>query len=222
MYKYDTHVHTDETSRCGKVKARDVVRLYKEAGYNGVVITDHYFSGFFDNSPGITWEDKIDDYLKGYRIALDEGNKLGLTVMFGIEIKFDCEPNDYLVYGMDEEFLKENKELYKLDLAKFVELKKLKDFLIYQAHPFRKSMLRAEPNLLDGIEVYNGNPRHESNNDIAYRHALSNGLKMISGSDFHQVVDLARGGIITNKKINTINDLFITLKKDEIAELIKT
>jgi len=222
MYKYDTHVHTDETSRCGKVKARDVVRLYKEAGYNGVVITDHYFSGFFDNSPGITWEDKIDDYLKGYRIALDEGNKLGLTVMFGIEIKFDCEPNDYLVYGMDEEFLKENKELYKLDLAKFVELKKLKDFLIYQAHPFRKSMLRAEPNLLDGIEVYNENPRHESNNDIAYRHALSNGLKMISGSDFHQVVDLARGGIITNKKINTINDLFITLKKDEIAELIKT
>ena len=45
-HKYDTHVHTSETSICGKVDAKTLVRLYKKAGYTGVVITDHYSREF--------------------------------------------------------------------------------------------------------------------------------------------------------------------------------
>ena len=41
-YFYDTHVHTDESSACGKVPGRQAARLYKAAGYQGIVITDHY------------------------------------------------------------------------------------------------------------------------------------------------------------------------------------
>ena len=38
----DMHMHTKETSSCGEVPAAEVGRLYKEAGYQGIMITDHY------------------------------------------------------------------------------------------------------------------------------------------------------------------------------------
>ncbi|MGI6707422.1 MAG: hypothetical protein ACOX6S_14745 [Clostridia bacterium] len=69
LYKYDTHVHTAETSRCGKVDAVEVVRLYKEAGYDGIFITDHYNKDFFEALNGKSWKEKMDQYLRGYRLA---------------------------------------------------------------------------------------------------------------------------------------------------------
>ena len=48
MYKYELHAHTAECDLAARVGARDMVRLYKEAGYDGIVITDHYFQTFFD------------------------------------------------------------------------------------------------------------------------------------------------------------------------------
>ncbi len=220
MYKYDTHVHTDETSSCAKVQARDAVRMYKEAGYKGIVITDHYAKRFFEKSPGCSWSEKIDDFLKGYRIALDEGEKIGLTVMLGIEIRFTENPNDYLVFGLDEKFLKENKELYYLGLAKFRKFIEGQGVLIYQAHPFRNKMERADPKLLDGVEVFNGHPRHESNNHLALEFAKSNNLKMLSGSDFHQVDDVARGGIFSENEIKSIKDLVNLLSESGAVRLI--
>ena len=41
----DTHVHTSQVSPCGKVPAEEMIELYKEAGYGGVIITDHYYKG---------------------------------------------------------------------------------------------------------------------------------------------------------------------------------
>jgi len=55
--------------------------------------------------------------------------------------------------------------------------------------------------LIDGVEIYNGNPRHNSSNHLALEYARKNGLKMLSGSDFHQVQDAARGGIIVDERI---------------------
>ena len=69
------------------------------------------------------------------------------------------------------------------------------DCLIYQAHPFRPGLRAASPADLDGVEVYNGNPRHNSHNELALRFALDSGLAMSSGSDAHQIEDIARGGI---------------------------
>ena len=43
--KLDLHVHTSEVSGCGKVPAAEMVRLYHEAGYDAIVITDHLIAG---------------------------------------------------------------------------------------------------------------------------------------------------------------------------------
>jgi predicted metal-dependent phosphoesterase TrpH len=218
--KYDMHVHTAEVSPCGMVTASKLVRLYKQTGYHGIVITDHYFDEYFISLGRISWEEKIENFLRGYRNARAEGQKIGLTIILGIELRFIENSNDYLIYGIDESFLMNNKELYKLGLTRFRELIKNEDIFIYQAHPFRSWVRPADPTLLDGVEVFNGNPRQINKNHRALEFATTYDLKMISGSDFHQREDLAKGGIIIEKQISTSAELYRILRSNEILQLI--
>jgi len=220
MYKFDTHVHTSETSECGQITARDTVKLYKEAGYTGIVITDHYYKNFFETSQKETWEDKISRYLRGYKRAVEEGTNLGMTVLLGMEIRFTENPNDYLVFGITEDFLIQNPELYKMGLKEFKKLIEKEDILIFQAHPYRPGMVVAEPHNIHGVEVYNGNLRHNSMNSKAYQFALENGLLMSSGSDFHLTEDLARGGMVFADEIMSSEELVKALRCNAFSELI--
>jgi len=45
-YLYDTHIHTVETSPCGRIPAAETVDYYAAHGYSGLVITDHLHSEF--------------------------------------------------------------------------------------------------------------------------------------------------------------------------------
>jgi predicted metal-dependent phosphoesterase TrpH len=222
MYKLDTHVHTKEISSCSRIEAKEAVRLYKNAEYNTIVITDHYYEGYFDALPDASWEDKVNCYLGGYRNAKAEGDKLGLTVLLGIELRFTENPSDYLVFGITEEFLMNHPKLYKLGVKNFHKLIEKEDILLFQAHPFRSGMVVADAQDLHGIEVYNGNPRHNSMNDKAYALAKEKGLLMSSGSDFHQEEDLARGGMITREEIKSCEALLKLLRENSAYALIKT
>ncbi len=199
--KYETHFHTAETSPCVNTKAKDGVRIYAGAGYTGIVVTDHYHSGFFDSLLFGSWKHKIDIYLKGYRNALEEGVKAGVDIHLGIELRFDESPNDYLIYGFDEDFLYQNKNLHRLGLKEFRKMTAGTGIVIAQAHPFRPDMKPADPELIDAVEIYNGNPRHDSSNHLALEYAEKNGLRKLSGSDFHRLEDAVRGGIITSDRI---------------------
>ena len=145
MYKYDVHVHTMETSPCGKVRGAEVVKLYKKMGYDGIVITDHYSDRFFMSVAGQKWETKMEKFLAGYREAFRAGSEIGLNVLLGMEINFRWSLNDYLVYGIDEDFLLENPFLHKKGLKSFRRLADKYGYLVYQAHPFRIGMTRADP-----------------------------------------------------------------------------
>lgn len=225
-FYFDTHVHTRETSCCGKIRGLEVARAYQKAGYHGVVITDHYCRDYFRRFHRISWEEKIERFLSGYRAAKEEGVRVGLIVLLGIELRFDGSNNDYLVYGIDEEFLKKYPELYSLGLKEFRGLVKRLEtegkgkVLIYQAHPFRLGLSPADPLLLDGVEVFNGNPRQQSRNELAYKYAKERGLKMISGSDFHRSDDLGRGGIMIPKNAETMEEFIQLLEEEKIIRLI--
>lgn len=171
----------------------------------------------------ISWEEKVDDFLKGYLSAYNEGKKIGINVILGIEINFAPYDIDYLVYGVDETFLKENEKLYSLNLGTFRELtRNNKNLITYQAHPYRPPITPADPLLLDGVEVYNGMREYVSRNKLAYAFAVENNLKMISGSDCHRVADAARGGIILPENIDNEKELVQILRDDRILELIQT
>ncbi len=220
MFKYDTHVHTSETSRCGKVSAEEVVRLYKHAGYDGIFITDHFCNSYFDSLTAGPWSSKVDQYLAGYRRAVEVGQKAGLKVFLSMEILFDENFNDYLIYGFEESFLYDNAGLCNLGLKGFKDFIKGSEIKVIQAHPFRKYITPVDPKLLDGVEVYNGNPRHDSQNHLALQLAKRNNLKQLSGSDFHQTEDLARGGIETQYPLRSETEFVKLLNTDSYRLII--
>ncbi len=224
-FRVDLHVHTRESSCCGRTAGRLVAELYKKAGYDGIVITDHYNQRFFRKyAKNLPWSAQIDHFLRGYRSARDEGEKIGLKVWLGIELKFTESPREFLIFGLDESFLKKYPELFKLGIKNFRNFSKQlpadEEILIYQAHPFRPGLTPVAPELVDGIEVYNGNPRQNSNNTLAAAFARQHKLKMISGSDFHRLPDLGRGGVILSEPATDTQALIRILKENERIRLI--
>jgi len=213
-YKIELHAHSAESSRCGSIRAEEVVEKYQKAGYSALVLTDHYYARFFDKISHLNWEKQLQKYLKGYNSASKAAQDLNFRVFLGIEIKFNDDPNEYLVYGLNEDFLLKHPNLHQLSLKEFKILisKQKEKILIFQAHPFRPGMAPAAIELLDGLEVYNGNRRHDSQNDRAFSYAAEHKFKMLSGSDFHEYEDLARGGIAADKLPSKISELCLLLK----------
>lgn len=217
MHRWDPHVHTSEVSACGRLSGRRLAELYKDAGYDGIVVTDHY-------TPDRRWpwsrKNRAAHFFAGYRQAADRGRELGLTVLPGMELRFAGDSNDYLVFGVDQEFLQEHADLCRLGLARFHALAAERGLLIYQAHPFRSVCSPADPRFLDGVEVINGNPRHDSRNALAVRFAEQHGLRMLSGSDCHEVEDVGRGGFVVREKIENNGDLVRVLRTGGIESLL--
>lgn len=202
-YLYETHFHTSEVSNCANVAAADAAEMYKAVGYSGVLVTDHFSTDCLTNSyQGKNWKEKIDYFLKGYHEAKKHETE-NFSVMLGMEIRFDESDNDYLVFGADEDFLYKNEWMTKLSLKQFRKLALENNLSIVQAHPFRINMTTTNPRYLDGIEVFNGNRRHDSANEIAEMWAERSLLLKTSGSDFHELEDLARGGVYSDIKIGT-------------------
>ena len=42
-YIYETHMHTNQASACGRSPGKDYIQKYMDAGYSGIIITDHFF-----------------------------------------------------------------------------------------------------------------------------------------------------------------------------------
>ena len=193
--KIDMHVHTMEGSPDAKIPARELVHLYKDAGYGAIVITEHVWEHY----PELPMEERIEKWTSGYREAKDEGDKIGLKVFLGAETRLKkAGGEDYLVYGLEME----NVEwlLRTLDscqtIAELSEAVRVNGFFFAQAHPFRGECRTADPELLDGVEAFNGKPRGAANNNhLAFDFAVANDLCMISGSDTHQPIDVAHGGL---------------------------
>jgi len=214
--KIDLHVHTSEISGCAHVTGEETVRLYAEAGYDAIVITNH-FASYNQRRFERAGLDFFAEYAKAFHLAEEAGKKYGLKVFGGYELRFDQNENDYLVYGMDlETAAREGENFFQMGPREFSAYAKEHGILFFQAHPFRNHMTVTNPNYLFGIEVRNGNPRHDSRNDIAA--AWANRfphLKKIGGSDFHQREDLAISGIETKKNVETMEDLLEVLTSGE-------
>lgn len=136
-FTIDMHVHTSEVSRCGQVEAAEVVRMYQSAGYQGIMITDHFHGEYFESLPDAGWEARVESYLEGYRRAKKEGQRIGMEVLLGIEFRNFETDNDFLVVGITEKFLYEHPYIYKLPLGQAIDLFHENGMLVIQAHPAR-------------------------------------------------------------------------------------
>ena len=222
MYKYELHAHTSECDRDAMLSARELVHLYKDVGYDGMVVTDHYIERFYtrwfpEDVKGLTHEQQVTRWLKGFRTAREEGEKIGFTVLPGAEVRFDNGPNDYLLYGLHEDFFYTVPRLNELEnINALLELMPT-DACVVHAHPFRDNMIVTTPPAgLFGMEVFNGGT-DPFRNDLARQFASHYNLATTSGSDIHSMTRLAKGGIETVHRIKTPEDLSSVLRSGEYS-----
>ncbi|MEI6131859.1 MAG: PHP domain-containing protein [Bacillota bacterium] len=231
MYKYNIHTHTSEVSPCGMMTAEETVLEHIKTGFQGIIITDHFWPGYVNPRRGMSWQETCDFFKQGYLAAKEAGDKHGLDVFYGMELRFEENSNDYLVFGLPDEFVLAHENMTDMSLADFRKLTKADsadanqatsgglDVLIIQAHPFRDWMTRMPPELLDGVEVFNANSRHDNRNASSYAFACEHDLIGTSGSDYHQLDDIDRGGILTNHKIADLADFIATLRARDFKNI---
>ncbi len=214
-YLYEMHAHISEVSTCSPTSAQTLADLYINSNYAGIVLTDHINAETFsrrglENAP---WEDKVKHFLTGYNtLKKVAGDKL--NIILGMEIRFYCCPNDYLLYGITEEFLLSHGDLMAYEPEEFYKIAHENGVLMIQAHPFRREMHIHNWKNIDGYEVFNGNPRHYSCNPMAEAWAKYHNKSIVtSGSDFHEVDDAYHGGIYFEKEIKDQFQLVEELKK---------
>ena len=214
---WELHTHTYEVSYCSNISAKELVEKHIEKGYTGIVVTDHYTKDYFSSLGNLSLKEQVDEYLRGYRLAKKTAGD-DLIVLLGMEIRFPENMNDYLVFGVDEDFLYDNLELYNLGYVKFKKLCDEKGYILIQAHPFRAGMVRANTKYLHGIEVHNGHPWHDSRNELALEFANDNNVEIHTyGSDVHNLEHIGTGSVITEFNIQNSNDLLTVLKNNSFS-----
>ncbi|MCL2405056.1 MAG: PHP domain-containing protein [Defluviitaleaceae bacterium] len=200
-FKIDPHIHTAEVSQCGFLPAADIVKRYHALGYDGIVITDHLHEDYISSLDcKDDWSACVKRFLYGYENAKTIGEQLGLKVLLGAEIRFLINDSDYLLYGIDEDFLYSAPYLYRHDPKDFFA-RYGDEVLIIQAHPFRgdnEILIKC----IHGVEVFNTNPRHDNRNDKAqtlcnlYPH-----MHPFYGSDTHRDGDEGRAHMLINETV---------------------
>ncbi|MGI6153496.1 MAG: PHP domain-containing protein [Christensenellaceae bacterium] len=229
LYQAELHCHTSEVSRCSRIPAKHLVEGYLAAGYKYMFVTDHYHPNVLESFTmrSKPWEQRIDHFLEGYYRALSYARGTGLKVLLGMEVSLHIDErsgigNDFLVFGFDEEFLRQYPYLYNMDYDAFYEFLHKNGLLVFQAHPYRYGMHPVEPICYDGIEVINTNSHHLSHNAMAVRFALKNNIYLIGGSDTHSEEDIGRGGVLLPGGIETPADFVQYIRENGSPELVVT
>lgn len=219
MFKTELHCHSKSVSECARVSNEEIINKYKDAGYTTLVLTNHFNLGTQRFHKCEEYSDFVTVYLKGFE-DLKRDAKGVLNVLLGMELRFTENTNDYLVFGITEDFLRNHEPLYDMNPESFSKLARENGLLFVQAHPFRNSMTIVQPWLLDGVEVFNGHMGHDSRNEIANLWAEKYNLIKTSGTDFHYNHVPANAGILTDFEIKDMDTLVKTLKGGEY-ELIR-
>ncbi len=217
LYKYDTHVHTSESSACATINGADQAKLYKKLGYSGIIITDHFFNGNTAIPRNLPWEEWVERFVLGYEHALETGKKIGLSVFFGWEESF--RGTDFLVYGLDKEWLLKNPEILNWDISELYGRIHAEGGFLVHAHPFRQadyiSKIRLYPEYEDAIEIINGSHTNPEYNQKAIDYAKVQNKPVTGGSDAHHAWS-EHVGMVFQQELKNIRDYIegVKHKKD--------
>lgn len=206
-YKTELHCHSRDASGCSNETAERIAEKYIAAGYTTVCLTNHFAPSDRDDTQ---WAAKVEKRYHALKL-LKEAAGDRLNILMGLELRFVQNMNDYLVFGLDREYLLGHPDILRMGIGDFARMARQDGILTIQAHPFRTGMTVVRPEDIDGIEVYNGHPGHNSNNDIAEAWAVKYGRLMTSGTDHHNTDHLPRGGIVTDFPIKSEPELIKTL-----------
>lgn len=188
MFKYETHLHTKESSRCGSTSAAEYPAYYKSLGYSGIFITDHFFNGNCRISNDLPWEDRVNIFCHSYELAKKAGDAIDFPVFFGWEANFDGD--EFLIYGLDKKWLLGHPDIMSYSRAEQYDVIHRDNGLVVQAHPFRErdylNTIYLNPDTCDAMEGYN-TFNHMYNNHNAEIYCREHNIFMTAGSDLHKI-----------------------------------
>lgn len=207
--KIDTHTHTSGVSFCSEVAPELYPHIYKDAGYGAVILTNHYSRQYMFRY-GDTWEKQIQIYLDDYDRAKAEADKIGMPIWLGAEVAISTPSSPYiefLLYGMDREFLLSNPALYDMTQKKLYKLCHDNGVLMFQSHPFRleQGHCPQDPEYMDGTEI-NCHPYFERREERVREFADKNDLMLICGSDFHYPTQIGSAATIVPDDLGDVKD----------------
>ncbi len=214
-FKLETHLHTSEASKCSDLSASDAVHMYKKAGYDGIIVTDHFMTGNTCIDKSLPWSAQVDLFFKGYENALEEGKKVGIRVFEGLE--YSDFGTDFIILGLSREFIKSNPQMVYMTPEEFLPFFREAGAFIIQAHPFREASyireVRSYAEFVDAVEVINIGNRNSLFDDKAYNLASKYNKLMTAGSDCHHFGNEFFGaGILMNREPKDVEDLMVMLK----------
>ena len=218
-FLYETHMHTMPSSACSGTRGRDYILPYMDAGYAGVMVTDHFWHGNTGIDRSLPWTEFVHQFCAGYEDALNEGIKRGFPVFFGWEESF--EGDDFLIYGLDKQWLLDHPEVTTWDRKRqFQEVHRFGGCVV-QAHPFRAASyirdIHLSPWFADAIEGYNaGNEQRW--NTLGMRYAQVRGLPITAGSDNHHAERMRPdqlAGVILDNPLHTIADYVCAIRQHQ-------
>jgi hypothetical protein len=218
MYRYETHLHTFPVSQCSKSDAVESLKIYKEMGYDGVFITNHFLDGNINfDVRDKSYEEQIEFYFSDYEKAKAAEKEIGIKVFCGVEMTY--KGTDFLVYGLDKEWYLAHPEIMQMSRKEMLTLMADDGALIVQAHPFRDASyiecLRLFPYHVHAVEIDNcGNKPFQ--NDMALKYADTYSLPHSAGSDNHISRFISRlAGVEFETPLESIEDFIGRIKRGE-------
>lgn len=214
-YLYETHMHTTPSSACGRSFGREYIARYQDFGFDGIMITDHFFRGNCGIDRRLPWRERVHRFCEGYEDARNEGEKRGFPVLFGWEENYDGD--EYLVYGLDEQWMLEHPEMeHWTRLEQFRAVHEAGGCVV-QAHPFRArsyiSTIHLSTGCVDAIEGVNA-ANDPAWNTLALRYAELLRLPVTAGSDNHCAALMTAdslAGVVLDKPLTCIGDFVQTI-----------
>ena len=214
MYRYETHLHTFPVSKCARAQTRETLEFYKNEGYAGVFITNHFIDGNINIDRSLPYEERIEFYFSTHKEAKMIGEEIGISVFFGIESSY--RGTDFLIYGLGKEWFLEHPEIEEMKKSDFLKLAADSGALIIQAHPYREAPyidhIRLFPRHVHGIEIINA-CRKDEENEIAKIYAEHYGLLKFAGSDNHRASAQKKlAGVCSDEPICSVEDFIEKVK----------
>lgn len=217
MYRYETHLHTAPVSKCGSYSVRDNMEFYKEIGYDGIFLTNHFLDANIGGDRSLPYSEQIEFYFtdieEGERLA----DEIGIKFFWGVETSF--LGTDFLVYGLSKEWYLSHPEIMEITRKEMLTMMAEDGALIIQAHPFREASyidhIRLFPHHVHGVEVDNcGNESFQ--NFMAREYAKCYGLPFSAGTDNHISRYVPRlAGVEFDTPLADIDDFIGRMKRAE-------
>ncbi len=218
-FLYETHCHSSESSACARNTSVEMARAHKEAGYAGMILTNHNWGGNTAINRELSWRDFLDEFFAPFYFAKEWGDANDFQVMPGYEAGYDG--TEFLIYGIDIDWMYDHPEIRDASVEEQFDIIHSGGGIVVHAHPFREAFyikqIRLFPEYVDAIEGINashcpvtGYGDNRIFNEKALNYARELGMVITGGSDTHSV-SLFGGGMAFPRKLADINDFTKTV-----------